>query len=182
MATTTVKDVINRMVGTARGRNVKWMDSTILLHALCYLPGNEAHRILYSAGELEPEDTAAYMTRFDNEPLEDGGTPKFTPKVLRIVSDARSPLDLLRAIQHTDCTANQLLKERGLLPPEHEPTGEQVERAAETGYFLSARSYFSYGNLKAWEKVKQASKEKWREWARLMLEAVINDEDKEEED
>ena len=43
-----------------------------------------------------------------------------------------------------------------------------MERAAEAGYFLSARSYFSYGNLKPWDKVKQASKEKWREWARLM--------------
>jgi len=59
-------------------------------------------------------------------------------------------------------------------PPEHEPSDEQVERAAEAGYFLSARSYFSYGNLKPWDKVKQASKEKWREWARLMLEATLN--------
>lgn len=52
-----------------------------------------------------------------------------------------------------------------------------VERVltAEDGYFLSARSHFSYGNLKPWEKVKQASKEKWREWARLMLEATLNE-------
>ena len=50
----------------------------------------------------------------------------------------------------------------------------EQERAAEAGYFLSARSYFSYGNLKPWDKVKQASKEKWREWARLMLEATLN--------
>ena len=49
-----------------------------------------------------------------------------------------------------------------------------MERAAEAGYFLSARSYFSYGNLKPWGKVKQTSKEKWREWARLMLEAALN--------
>lgn len=49
-----------------------------------------------------------------------------------------------------------------------------MEQAAETGYFLSARSHFSYGNLKAWEKWEQTSKEKWREWARLMLEATLN--------
>ena len=174
MAATTVKDIISSMVRIARGRNVKWMDSTILLHALFCMPGNEAHRILYSVRELESKDTAACMSRFDNEPLDEGKTPEFTPKVLRMVSDAKSPLDLLRAIQHTDCTANQLLKERGLLPPEYEPTSEKVERAAETGYFLSARSYFSYGNLKPWDKVKQASKEKWREWARLMLEAALD--------
>lgn len=49
-----------------------------------------------------------------------------------------------------------------------------MECAAEIGCFLSARSHFSYGNLKAWDKVKQTSKEKWREWARLMLEATLN--------
>lgn len=48
-------------------------------------------------------------------------------------------------------------------------------RAAEAGCFLSARSTFSYGNLKAWEKVRQTSKEKWRDWARLMLEATLNE-------
>ena len=87
---------------------------------------------------------------------------------------AGSPLELLRRIQRTDCTARQIIREYGILPPEHEPSNGQVERAAETGYFLSAHSTSSYGNLKAWDKVKQTSKEKWREWARLMLEATLN--------
>lgn len=80
----------------------------------------------------------------------------------------------MRRIQRTDCTARQIIREYGILPPDHEPSNGQVEQAAETGYFLSARSHFSYGNLKAWDKVKQTSKEKWREWARLMLEATLN--------
>ena len=80
----------------------------------------------------------------------------------------------MRRIQRTDCTARQIIREYGILPPEHEPSNGQVERAAETGYFLSAPSTSSYGNLKAWDKVKQTSKEKWREWARLMLEATLN--------
>lgn len=174
MTTTTVKDIIWYMVETARKRQVKWVDSTILLHALRWAMGSEAGRILYYEGGIEPSDTATYMGRFNNEPLGDGETPKFTPKVLRMVENAGSPLDLLRAIQYEDCLANQILKEHGILPPEHEPTREQVEKAAETGYFLSARSYFSYGNMKPWDKVKQTSKEKWREWARLMLEAGMN--------
>lgn len=182
MTTTTVKDVVRYMTETARGRHVRWMDSTILLHALRNARGSETWRILHYGGGIETEDTTRYMGRFDNEPLGDDGTPKFTPKVLRMVEDAGSPLDLLRAVQHGDCLASQILKEHGVLPPGHEPTREQVEKAAETGYFLSARSYFSYGDLKPWDKVKQASKEKWREWARLMLEAVINNEDKEKKD
>lgn len=122
-------------------------------------------------------ETANYVEEdwFDNEPLEEGEKPRFTPVALRLVEHANSPLALLRAIQHTDCEGKQILKEHWIRPPEHEPSDEQVERAAEAGYFLSARSYFSYGNLKPWDKVKQASKEKWREWARLMLEAALNE-------
>lgn len=169
----TVKDIICCMDKTARERGVKWMDSTMLLYALRW-PESEAGRILRYGGFEKVEDAYCLMERFDNEPLAEGGEPEYTPTMVKIMANDGSPLELLRAIQHTDCEASRILHERGLLPPEREPSDGQVERAAETGYFLSARSYFSYGNLKAWDKVKQTSKEKWREWARLMLEATLN--------
>lgn len=181
MTNTTISDIIRYADKTARERNVKWMDTTILLKALLWST-SEAYRILQYGGLGYSEDNPDYLARFDrelvrfdNEPLEEGEKPRFTGKALQVVNDANSPLSLLRKIQHTDCTANMILEEHGILPPEHEPSDEQVERAAEAGYFLSARSYFSYGNLKPWDKVKQASKEKWREWARLMLEASLNE-------
>lgn len=169
----TVKDIICCMDKTARERGVKWMDSTMLLYALRW-PESEAGRILRYGGFEKVEDAYCLMERFDNEPLAEGGEPEYTPTMVKIMANDGSPLELLRAIQHTDCEASRILHERGLLPPEREPSDGQVERAAEAGYFLSARSHFSYGNLKAWDKVKQTSKEKWREWARLMLEATLN--------
>lgn len=169
----TVKDIICRMDKTARERGVKWMDSTMLLYALRW-PESEAGRILRYGGFEKVEDAYCLMERFDNEPLGEGADTEYTTAMRSIIGHSTSPLALLRAIQHTDCTANTILKEHGLFPPDLEPSDGQVERAAETGYFLSARSYFSYGNLKAWDKVKQTSKEKWREWARLMLEATLN--------
>lgn len=127
--TATMKDVIRYADMTARGRKSKWMDSAILLHALCCMPGNEAHRIL-RAGGFEPPDMAGYLDRSDNEPLEEGGAPRFTPRMSRLMSDADSPLGLLRALQHEDCAANRILREHGVFPPRREPTGRQVERAA----------------------------------------------------
>lgn len=174
MANTTVKDIIWYMDGTARGRGVRWVDSTILLYALRW-SNSEAGSILYHQDAFEDrEDVYRLMERYDNEPVDEGADPEYTTAMRGIMRHSTSPLALLRAIQHTDCTANTILKEHVLLPPEREPSDGQVECAAETGYFLSARSYFSYGNLKAWDKVKQTSKEKWREWARLMLEATLN--------
>lgn len=174
MTNTTVKIIIRNTVAIARSRGVKWMGTTMLLHALRN-SFSEAGRILrYDAG-LTDEDTREGMERFDNVPLKDGEKPRFTPKTLALIEwNADSPLALLRAIQRTNCNANTILREHGLLPSDGSRSGGQVERAAEAGYFLSARSYFSYGNLKAWDKVKQTSKEKWREWARLMLEATLN--------
>lgn len=180
MTNTTISDIVRYADKTARERNVKWMDTTILLKSLLW-SASEAYRILQRGGLGHSEDNPDYLARFDrelvrfdNEPLEEGEKPRFTPVALRLVEHANSPLALLRAMQHTDCEGNLILKEHWIWPPEHEPTDKQVERAAEAGYFLSARSYFSYGNLKPWDKVKQASKEKWREWARLMLEATLS--------
>lgn len=180
MTNTTISDIVRYADKTARERNVKWMDTTILLKSLLW-SASEAYRILQYGGLGYSEDNPDYLARFDrelvrfdNEPLEEGEKPRFTPVALRLVEHANSSLALLRAMQHTDCEGNLILKEHWIWPPEHEPTDEQVERAAEAGYFLSARSYFSYGNLKPWGKVKQTSKEKWREWARLMLEATLN--------
>lgn len=168
MTNTTISDIVRYADKTARERNVKWMDATILLKALLW-SASEAYRILQYGGLGYSEDNPDYLARFDrelvrfdNEPLEEGEKPRFTPVALRLVEHANSPLALLRAMQHTDCEGNLILKEHWIWPPEHEPTDEQVERAAEAGYFLSARSYFSYGNLKPWGKVKQTSKEKWR--------------------
>lgn len=169
----TVKDIICSMDRIARERGLKWMDSTMLLYALRW-PESEAERILCYGGFEQVEDAYRLMERFDNEPLTEDENPRFTPVAFRLVEGAGSPLELLRRIQRTDCTARQIIREYGILPPEHEPSNGQVERAAETGYFLSAHSTSSYGNLKAWDKVKQTSKEKWREWARLMLEATLN--------
>lgn len=169
----TVKDIICHMNKTARERGVKWKDSTMLLYALRW-PESEAGRILRYGGFEKVEDAYCLMEQFDNEPLAEDENPRFTPVTFRLVEGAGSPLELLRRIQRTDCTARQITREYGIFPPEREPSNGQVEQAAKTGYFLSARSHFSYGNLKAWEKVKQTSKEKWREWARLMLEATLN--------
>lgn len=161
----TMKNIIQCAVNNALNRNVKWMDTTVLIYALSR-SDSEAGRIL-SGGGIDCEDAYHYLKRFDNEPLEEGEKPQFTPTALRLVEYADSPLALLRAIQHTDCEGNQILKEHRIWPPEHEPSNGQVECAAETGCFLSARSTFSYGNLKAWERVEQASKEKWRGWTRI---------------
>lgn len=161
MAYKTVKDIICSMDRIARERGLKWMDSTMLLYALRW-PESEAERILRYGGFEQVEDAYRLMERFDNEPLAEDENPRFTPVAFRLVEGAGSPLELLRRIQRTDCTARQIIREYGILPPEHEPSNGQVERAAETGYFLSAHSTSSYGNLKAWDKVKQTSKEKWR--------------------
>ena len=165
----TVKDIICGMDRIARARGLKWMDSTMLLYALRWSE-SEAARILRYGGFEKVEDAYRLMERFDAE----DENPRFTPVTFRLVEGAGSPLELLRRIQRTDCTARQIIREYGIFPPEHEPSDEQVEQAAKTGYFLSTRSYFSYGNLKAWDKAKQTSKEKWRDWARLMLEATLN--------
>lgn len=143
----TMKNIIQCAVDNALNRNVKWMDTTILIYALSR-SDSEAGRIL-SGGGIDYKNAYRYLKRFDNEPLEEGEKPQFTPMALRLVEYANSPLALLRAIQHTDCEGNQILKEHRIWPPEHEPSNGQVECAAETGYFLSAHPTFSYGNLKA---------------------------------
>lgn len=143
----TMKNIIQCAVNNALNRNVKWMDTTILIYALSR-SDSEAGRIL-SDGGIDYEDAYHYLKRFDNEPLEEGGKPRFTPTALRLVEYADSPLALLRAIQHTDCEGNQILKEHRIWSPEREPSNGQGKCAAETGYFLSAHPTFSYGNLKA---------------------------------
>lgn len=114
MTNTTVKIIIRNTVAIARSRGVKWMGTTMLLHALRN-SFSEAGRILrYDAG-LTDEDTREGMERFDNVPLKDGEKPRFTPKTLALIEwNADSPLALLRAIQRTNCNANTILREHGL--------------------------------------------------------------------
>ena len=72
MANTTVKDIIWYMDGTARGRGVRWVDSTILLYALRW-SNSEAGSILYHQDAFEDrEDVYRLMERYDNEPLGEG--------------------------------------------------------------------------------------------------------------
>ena len=104
----TMKSIIQCAVNNALNRNVKWMDTTVLIYALSR-SDSEAGRILVDGG-IDCEDAYHYLKRFYNEPLEEGGKPRFTPTALRLVEYADSPLALLRAIQHTDCEGNQILK------------------------------------------------------------------------
>lgn len=90
----------------ALNRNVKWMDTTILIYALSR-SDSEARRIL-SDGGIDYEDAYQYLKRFDNEPLKEGEKPRFTPTALRLVEYVNSPLALLRAIQRTDCDGRGL--------------------------------------------------------------------------
>ena len=121
MTNTTISDIVRYADKTARERNVKWMDTTILLKALIW-SASEAYRILQRGGLGYSEDNPDYLTRFDrelvrfdNEPLEEGEKPRFTPVALRLVEHANSPLALLRAMQHTDCEGNLILKEHWIL-------------------------------------------------------------------
>jgi hypothetical protein len=114
---TTISDIVRYADKTARERNVKWMDTTILLKSLLW-SASEAYRILQYGGLGYSEDNPDYLARFDrelvrfdNEPLEEGEKPRFTPVALRLVEHANSPLALLRAMQHTDCEGNLILKE-----------------------------------------------------------------------
>ena len=124
MTNTTISDIVRYADKTARERNVKWMDTTpILLKALIW-SASEAYRILQRGGLGYSEDNPDYLTRFDrelvrfdNEPLEEGEKPRFTPVALRLVEHANSPLALLRAMQHTDCEGNLILKEHWICPP-----------------------------------------------------------------
>lgn len=115
MTNTTVKIIIRNTVAIARSRGVKWMDTTMLLHALRNSFSEAGRILLYDAG-LTDEDTREGMERFDNVPLEDGEKPRFTPKTLALLEwNAGSPLALLRAIQRTNCNANTILREHGHL-------------------------------------------------------------------
>ena len=123
MTNTTISDIVRYADKTARERNVKWMDTTILLKALIW-SASEAYRILQRGGLGYSEDNPDYLARFDrelvrfdNEPLEEGEKPRFTPVALRLVEHANSPLALLRAMQHTDCEGNLILKEHWIWPP-----------------------------------------------------------------
>ena len=123
MTNTTISDIVRYADKTARERNVKWMDTTILLKSLLW-SASEAYRILQRGGLGYSEDNPDYLARFDrelvrfdNEPLEEGEKPRFTPVALRLVEHANSPLALLRAMQHTDCEGNLILKEHWIWPP-----------------------------------------------------------------
>lgn len=102
----TMKNIIQCAVNNALNRNVKWMDTTILIYALSR-SDSEARRIL-SDGGIDYEDAYQYLKRFDNEPLKEGEKPRFTPTALRLVEYVNSPLALLRAIQRTDCDGRGL--------------------------------------------------------------------------
>lgn len=102
----TMKNIIQCAVNNALNRNVKWMDTTILIYALSR-SDSEARRIL-SDGGIDYEDAYQYLKRFDNEPLKEGEKPRFTPTALRLVGYVNSPLALLRAIQRTDCDGRGL--------------------------------------------------------------------------
>lgn len=104
MTNTTISDIVRYADKTARERNVKWMDTTILLKSLLW-SDSEAYRILQRGGLGYSEDNPDYLARFDrelvrfdNEPLEEGEKPRFTPVALRLVEHANSPLALLRAM------------------------------------------------------------------------------------
>lgn len=69
----TMKNIIQCAVNNALNRNVKWMDTTVLIYALSR-SDSEAGRIL-SGGGIDCEDAYHYLKRFDNEPLEEGEKP-----------------------------------------------------------------------------------------------------------
>lgn len=92
MTNTTISDIVRYADKTARERNVKWMDTTILLKSLLW-SASEAYRILQRGGLGYSEDNPDYLARFDrelvrfdNEPLEEGEKPRFTPVALRLVA------------------------------------------------------------------------------------------------
>lgn len=64
-----MKNIIQCAVDNALNRNVKWMDTIILIYALSR-SDSEAGRIL-SGGGIDYQDAYQYLKRFDNEPLEE---------------------------------------------------------------------------------------------------------------